>query len=365
MTRAERRQDEQLKFLKSGEEILVGNVANLPIPLNRLLKMEESSPEIVRAISKGLTAHIYKLRAGGEYWTLKRKRDKIAVQNADGQTSFLNEIQRRAEFEELKRVPKNAVYLSGIVDTNYASLLQGIILSPWIDGEEISEYNRSNLESIFKTLHFLSINGFFEWDLCPGNLIENDGKVTLFDFGYMYRYNPLKDFNSDGTDNPVFHPAERFETRSFFGYLLDLESTSGMDAVLRQLVHEKEIALKWYEETLRYLESAKAEDYVIKRYRELIEKWNTALSSPDHQNRLYLTEGFRSWVLDVHDDLSGKTCTPHTIKKLTKATEILGEHYDLLKQEKAFFFGDEKLNQDELIKKYKKDMKNVEKYQIG
>ncbi len=60
-----------------------------------------------------------------------------------------------------------------------------------------------------------------EWDLCPGNLLMDNGHLWLFDFGYMYPFQPLQSYNSNGLQDPLFHACERFETRFFFGRLLE------------------------------------------------------------------------------------------------------------------------------------------------
>ena len=60
------------------------------------------------------------------------------------------------------------------MNTTYASLRKGIILSPWIEGEHIHTYSEPVLESLFETLYHLEIEGLFELDLCPGNILEKD-----------------------------------------------------------------------------------------------------------------------------------------------------------------------------------------------
>ncbi len=55
-----------------------------------------------------------------------------------------------------------------------------------------------------------------EWDLCSGNLlVDRQEQLWLFDFGYMYPFDPLREFNSNGLADPLFHFVERFETRFF------------------------------------------------------------------------------------------------------------------------------------------------------
>lgn len=78
------------------------------------------------------------------------------MKNVDGQTSFLNEVQRRRDFTELKRHPETASLFTHIVDTHYASLREGIILSPWIEGERLQHFDARVFDQLFGTIvhHF-------------------------------------------------------------------------------------------------------------------------------------------------------------------------------------------------------------------
>ena len=155
-------------------------------------------------------------------------------------------MQRRAELQALKQQPAWAAALSGIVATQYASYRQGLLLSPWIAGEAVQEWDERRLLQLFASLSALLQLGFFDWDLCPGNLLD-DGQIRLFDFGYMYRFDPLRACNSNGLLTPQCHAAERFETRSYYAYLLELEQRRGSAAALSALELEKRIALECYQ----------------------------------------------------------------------------------------------------------------------
>ena len=134
-TMSEARQKEQSAILERGEEIEAGTISDLPADLETLKHIDETSPLVVKSFKGGLTAVVHKLEIAGKSYTLKKKRDKILVHNIDGQTSFINEVQRRRDFEALKK--KDAAAYAGIVPTIYASVTHGIILSPWIDGGHI------------------------------------------------------------------------------------------------------------------------------------------------------------------------------------------------------------------------------------
>ena len=54
-------------------------------------------------LESGLTARVFQLKLAGAAYALKKARPNCLVQNLDGQTSFLNELQRRAEIDALRQ----------------------------------------------------------------------------------------------------------------------------------------------------------------------------------------------------------------------------------------------------------------------
>ncbi|MDD2715018.1 MAG: hypothetical protein PHW04_03870 [Candidatus Wallbacteria bacterium] len=359
------RQQAQLDFLAGGAQIEVGNAANLPIPLDQLSATTADSPHVVKAFSSGLTAHVYKIKAGGQFWTLKCKRQESLVKNPDGQTSFLNEIQRRRDFFELKRSPANASLFTHIVETEYASLSDGVILSPWIEGEHLRHFDGRVYDQLFGTIVNLELSGFFEWDFCPGNILDDGKRLMLFDFGYMYRFEPREQFNSNGLATPLFHGIERFETRNFFDFLLRSQKSLDGSRLLEAYREEKKYALKHYEIKLDRLKSMEAAEPVLQWHHAIIQRWRLALECSNSLHRLYLLESFRSNVLDLLDDLHGKSCTSQTLMRADLVVNMLKEHFTLLAEEDGLFFGDEKKTQTELVKKYLCLREKAAEYQLG
>lgn len=312
MTPEQQRHKSQLAFAASGGELEVGSLADSPLPIEQLLATTAGSPWVSRHCAGGLTAEVYRIEAGGQSWTLKRARPRCKVQNLDGQTSFLNEVQRRAEIQRLKARPGGAERFAALVDTQYASYRQGVLLSPWIDGAAVREWDERRLLELFDCLHLLLLEGLFEWDLCAGNILD-DGRIRLFDFGYMYRFDPLQAFNSNGTALPQFHGAERFETRHYFAHLLELEQQSEARA-LAAFALEKRIALDAYRRLQRELRQRGASPTVLAWLEAIGQRWQGALR--DGLDGLYLQEAWRSHWLDLHDDLGGRTCTPLTLERV-------------------------------------------------
>jgi len=357
------RKKSQLLFLNSNKEIQVGRKENLPLSIDDIKEINQESL-VVEEVLKGFTSIVYKIKVDGQYYALKKKREKAIVRNIDGRTSFLNEIQRRRDFENLKKtVPQ---LCSGIVETIYASLKHGFILSPWIEGKCITRLNGRNIyEHLFDTIYYMECNGFFEWDPCSGNILVVDGnQVKLFDFGYTYSYNPLSEYNSVGKKEPIFHGVERFETRTFMGYLMNYIEKKGEEKILDEYRIEKEIALKYYIKKLRWLEKRRADDDIIIWIKEVTELWELGLTNRDRLRQLYMLESFRSYVLDVNTDINGKCCGFRTLKKADRIIEMLRNHYDFLKQNDGLFWGDELLSKQKLIEKYKRNKDKVIKYKI-
>lgn len=323
MTPEQQRHATQLAFVASAAELQIGTPADCPLPLEQLATTQGDEPYVRERFSAGLTAHVYRIHADGKDWTLKRARERCKVQNVDGQTSFLNEIQRRADLRQLKRDPVLGERLSAIVDTRYASFRQGVLLSPWIEGAPVAAWNERQLTQLFDTLVALLLGGLFEWDLCSGNTLD-DGQVRLFDFGYMYRFDPLSQFNSNGTAMPQFHAAERFETRQYFAYLLGLEQ-GGERLALDAFTLEKRIAAEAYQRLRAELASRGAAPVVLDWLDGIIATWRRALVND--ASELYLQEAWRSHWLDLHDDLSGQTCTPSTLVRIGWLERTARERY--------------------------------------
>ncbi|MCX9155303.1 hypothetical protein OPU71_04120 [Niveibacterium sp. 24ML] len=357
MTRDEIRQAAQLEFAASGKEIRIGSEADLPLPLAELLVLDATHPQVLEAHQGGLTGFVYRLRTETGDWNIKKARSSSLVQNPDGQTSFLNEVQRRSEFEAAADRP------AGIVRTRYASFQQRLIVSDWIDGQIPKFWDERRLSSLFDLLVDLHLRGFFEWDVSSGNLIDDGNRLWMFDFGYMYRFDPKVDFNSNGQAAALFHPAERFETRSYFAALLEIESREGQDAALRAFVLEKEIALAAYQRLIAELRKQGAEASVINWLGGFARRWQQALSADPAA--LYLAEGWRSHRLDLDDDLRGQTCTRRTLARTDWLIEAVSKHYDALVSLDALFWHDAGLTRDALRQQLVIDRRNAEGWQVA
>jgi len=362
-SREQARRAAQLAFAESSENIVVGDEQQLPMPLTQLLSTTEISPWVRQCFEGGLTARVFRINAGGGDWTLKLARQPALVQNVDGQTSFLNEVQRRRDFQALKSDPHSAAAFTGIVPTVYADYRRGIILSPWIHGEPLSRYEDAVLEALFSQLVNIELHGLQEWDLCPGNILDDGRQCWLFDFGYCYPFDPLSEYNSCGTAAPLFHSIERFETRNLFGYLARREDWSEAQQ-LALFEREKRLAVAAYETKLQWLSDHNAAAHVLDWQRRILNIWRNGLASPQALGDLYLLEAYRSHLLDLHDDISGKSCTPTTLKRLGLVRAILEQHFWLLKARGGLFFGDEQRSQQELLARLDHDEELALRYQL-
>lgn len=357
------RQQAQLAFVNSGANLVVGDVQACPLPPVELAALRLDSPYVVEHFGGGLTAQVLHLCINGVHYTLKQKRAESLVRNVDGQTSFLNEVQRRADFSRLKGDAAWAGRFDNIVPTLYADFQQGIILSPWLPGKPLNRFDAPIFRQILATAVACEEAGLMEWDLCPGNIIDDSGHIWLFDFGYMYPFDPLTQFNSNGVSDPLFHACERFETRHFFGWLLRQEALgrTGALALYREL---KEVALELYQQKLTWLMARGASSQVQSWVLGFIERWQQALASDASLERLFEVENFRSQVLDIEDDLHGKSCTPFTLRRLDFVEQCIRERFSALQEGGALFYDNAGKSQEELLACYRHKRQLVEQYQL-
>jgi hypothetical protein len=304
---------------------------------------------------------VFRLRASGRDWTLKRARVPCLVQNVDGQTSFLNEVQRRADLTALKASEGGAARFRAVVDTRYASYRRGLLLSPWIEGHTVADWDERQLRQLFDQLIELVLAGLFEWDFCPGNVLDDGRQVQLFDFGYMYRFDPLREFHSAGLE-PLFHAAERFETRNYFAFLLRLEQEQGLAAALDAFRTEKRIALEAYRRLVAELLARGASSEVLAWLGDITARWSAGLEGD--LTPLYLAEGWRSHRLDLRDDLHGRTCTPTTLVRTDWLITAARDSFDELRAQGALFWRDTRHSSSELVEALGRDRTLAERWQV-
>lgn len=357
-----RRRQAQLAFVASGAELQVGDERHCPLPVAELLALRPDDSRVEAYFGDGLTGEVLCLRLGDQCWNIKRKLPVARVANVDGQTSFLTEVQRRADFTALKA--SDSAAFAHIVDTLYASFRHGLIVSPWLAGAPWARYDRDSLCQLHATLAQMVLAGIFEWDLCSGNVLDDGEKIWLFDFGYCWRFDPLTAVNSNGLETPLFHPAERFETRNLFSHLLRLEQAGRAAEAVALFRLEKEVALASYRQIHHELTARGAKAAVLAHWSGYCQRWQQALATPEGLADLYLIEGYRSHLLDVHDDLSGHSCTPMTLLRIAAVEQALRQHFDLLKANDGLFFGDELRSQQQLLALNAEQAELARRYQL-
>ena len=320
------RHAEQSALLASGVEIVFGTSGATRLPTD--LRAAADNAADPGWLDGGLTARVRRVERAGGAVALKLARAEPRVHNTDGRLSFVNEVLRR---QELHRLAEQGRGLGGVTPTVYASLREGVIVSPWIEGAPAGDWDERRLSQLFATGAALVAAGFFEWDYSPGNVLDDGRQVWLFDFGYMYRFDPLRQLNTagDGTDDPGYHLAERIESRNLFGHLLQLEAAQGAPAALRLFRLEKQIALDTYERLRGDLAGRGATALVLDHLGRLIERWRDALRGD--LAALYLADGWRSHRADLHDDLSGRSCTPMTLRRAQWLIDRATHDFDALR----------------------------------
>ena len=316
-----KRQEEMLNLHNSSDPMEFGSLEGTGIDLVDLIEPDRTAKLIEKEIQSGLTGVVYKLKKGRTY-NLKRKRSESLVQNIDGKVSFLNELLVRKRILEYKK--EFEVLDRGTAKTVYAHYRHGLLLSEWIDGDHPEKPDPEWIGQVLEIHLALQKIGLFEWDLCQGNLLLDHGQMKLFDFGYCYRFDPLKAFNSDGTRLPQFHALERLETRYLMLELYKLKVDQGKKVAMDLYRKVKQVGIDQYRTHLEWLKDHHASKEVVDFYENIIQKWQAGVADEKKLDALYVEESVRSHHLDIEDDLSGKTCTPNTLIRIQHLREIHG-----------------------------------------
>lgn len=295
------RQAQALAWLASAQDFELGDAAALPWPAEQLDAMDATHPAVQQLLDGGLSAQVLQLRAAdGRLWALKRARAESRVRNADGQTAFLNELQRHAELRGAG---------PGIVQPLYGSLRRGWLLSPWLQGQTPDLGDARAAAALLQAAFALLRRGCFEWDYAPGNLIDDGQQVWLFDFGYCYRFDPLTQFNSagNGVEHPEHHVVERIEARALFAALLD--HAEPLAAFLRWRQLALQACSAWQAE----LQARGAAAFIVDDWARRLDAWAQGLAQDPE--RLYLEAARAAHQADLLDDLRGQSCTPRTLRR--------------------------------------------------
>ncbi|MDN3921961.1 hypothetical protein [Roseateles violae] len=317
------RQRRNLDFLASGAEFDFGDAADCPLPPAELAALQADSPGVEAVVTGGLSAEVLKLRVGERLFAVKKARPQCRVRNVDGQTSFLNELQRHAELR--------ALALPGVLKPVYGSLRHGLIVSPWIAGGNPQRFDQRQTAQLLESGCALVAAGFFEWDFSPGNLLDDGRRLWLFDFGYLYRFDPLSQYNSAGMGNdcPQFHLAERIISRHLSGQLLMLDDTEALPA-FRDFIG---LALPAYEGLQRQLRERGARAHVLSWLETIMAAWRAGLDGD--LGPLFLQQCWQAHAHDLDDDLRGQSCTARTLRRAEWLAQTAEREHATLKHSGA------------------------------
>lgn len=328
-------------LLAASTQIEIGDAAQCLLPPGQLASTTRDSPYVLETHSGGLTAVVYRVHLNKQEYALKVRRPQALVHNFDGETSFLNELLRRQEIARLitqGRWPAAAT----LTPTRYASTQHGILLTPWVNGVAVNDWNARQLTQAFAAGAALIEAGMFEWDFSPGNMLDDGQAVWLFDLGYCYSFDPLTQFNTagNGLDEPLFHLVERFETRNLSAQWLRVERERGLRAALDVFAQAKRCACICYEHLRERLAARGARARILSWLDALLNRWRVALADEAALYTQYLVDSWRSHLLDVEDDLRGRSCTPLTLQRVDWLERALAHHMQLLQDHDAFFWAD-------------------------
>ncbi len=187
------RQQQQQAFDCSGEPLIVGNVSYCPLPPETLAALVSISPYVVQVYGSGLTGEVYRLRIAGKEYNLKKRRAVAGVANLNGQLSFLNAGTASAGIATAEGLPGHRAALHPHRPNAVCRLSPRHPALPLIHGEPIHQLTPPLIAQPFTTLEACEEQGLMEWDLRSGNLlVDRQEQLWLFDFGYMYPFDPLE-----------------------------------------------------------------------------------------------------------------------------------------------------------------------------
>ena len=176
-------------------------------------------------------------------------------------------------------------------------------------------------------------------------------------------FDPLREFNSNGTQDPMFHAVERFETRFFFGWLLskrtDREPATDSVPPTETTGLWRVISAKW----IGYTPSRR----LHKCWRitaKSLSVGKRALSSEHALAHLFQLEAFRSHVLDIEDDLHGQSCTPLTLKRIDYVLDVIVNDYPNIAQHGGLFYANHGKSATQLTNDYQRKRELVQQYQL-
>ena len=211
---------------------------------------------------------------------------------------------------------------NGIVETVYGNYRKGILLSKWIEGSHPNSIDMNWIEQVVEIALDLQKIGLFEWDLSLGNILIEDDKVKLFDFGYCYQFDPLNEFTSVGFNSPDFLSLENLKKRYLMLALSKHQNEHGKDMTLSFYGDIIKVGIKGYRKHLDYLVENGAAEPVVNHFRSIINEWEKGISTEENLNYCFMKDTLRSYILDIHDDLSGESCTPDTLLRIQHLREI-------------------------------------------
>jgi pentose-5-phosphate-3-epimerase len=113
---------------------------------------------------------------------------------------------------------------------------------------------------------------------------------------------------------------------------------------------------------IRMSEGAQTE--LIDQIEQLISTYQDAVRSEAKLKQLYQLEMFRSHVLDIEDDISGKSCTETTLKRIEIVQAQIAQNFKRLKLDGALFHGNANQTKQALIESYQHKLILAKSYQV-
>ena len=316
---------------------------------------QNKSIEIVGTPVEGTDGIIYKIRnKHAKEFALKVKKQKYMLETHE-ENPYNHELEIRRQLYNRR--------IKGIIPTIYASTKDGILLSEWNTGCFIENQlpskggiNKEKIESALNVLLELEMKGFFDWYVNINNILYVEDEAYLFDFGYMYTFDVLTEFNPNGIKEPYFSMFQIYQDKHLMHYVTRLEKLSQKKVAFD--IYRAYITLleKAYDKKIATLLKLGSASYIInenKRKQAFIRKVlmqdsNTAYTLKSQ----YIIDKYRSHKLNIESNRRGKYYNNIFLTRCHLMIELIEESYEMLKINDAFLWEDIGYKKEKLLENY-------------
>lgn len=332
-----------LEPLGLSEELLLMLEDELPTSLEAAQKL---LPGIDEVHQEGCTSIVYRYNYESHSYAIKVKRKDIPQFPKDLYYSF--------DIEMAFRFVSQIFEINGICKTLYTNNSPKVMISDWISGCYIKNMNAIDVTAVahaFELMLDLQKMGFFIFDLNMSNIKYKDGMPYLYDFGYVYPFNPRIECNPytiNRVPDMYFDNLERYKTTHIMRYISNIERTNGSLVAIQQYELFADIFLQYQQKWLLYLKERDAAAWLCDRA-ELNIMWYSSERETATTER-YILDKFLSYILTLEEGIYYDLYDEKFSVRLNELLSLVESSYDQLKKGITYFSYPIESSAEELIR---------------